>query len=60
MKLQFREFWPLLVVPIACWLALFSYTNPPKPEPLAPRFILHDWTEVDDLGPLEFPKGEAE
>jgi len=67
MKLDLR-IWPLLVLPIAFWLCLFSCANPPKPEPLAPRFILHDWTEVDDIGPLEFPlppvelieKGEAE
>ena len=55
MKLQFRDCWPLLVVPTVFWLALFSCANPPKPEPLAPRAIVHDWTEVDDIGPLEFP-----
>ena len=55
MKLDLR-IWPLLVLPIAFWLCLFSCANPPKPEPLAPRLIQYDWTSVADIGPLvEFP-----
>jgi len=54
MKLDLR-IWPLLILPTLFWLALFSCATPPRPDPLAPRAIVHDWTEVDDIGPLEFP-----
>ena len=54
MRLDLRNYWPLLVVPTVFWLAMFSCANPPPPEPLAPRLIQYDWTAVDDLGPLEW------
>jgi len=57
MKLDWT-YWPLLVLPTVFWLALFSCANPPKPEPLFPKVIVHDWTEVDDIGPLPWPEGE--
>lgn len=44
-------------LPIAFWLALFSCTNPPKPDPLALRVIQIDHTELVDLGPLTWPEG---
>lgn len=54
MKLDWT-YWQVFL-PIVVLLAIFSCTNPPKPEPLAPRLIVHDWSSVADLGPLvEFP-----